>query len=112
MADMEVAQDKRVAFRRDTGDNPGGGVCAGIATYLNLDVVFVRLALVIMTLTTAGLALAGYVALYSLMPAKKDGEFVAFPPGSKQELVSRAVALIIFVGSVAVGITYYGVTFL
>lgn len=85
-----------VVLRRDTGKNPGGGVCAGIARYLQIDATFVRLIIVLLTMAS-GVGLPLYIAGYMVMPRAKDGERVNFAPGSVQLRNARLVALILTV---------------
>lgn len=49
-------------FALDTTENKWMGVCAGIANYINLDVTFVRIGVVIATFMTFPLGLIAYVA--------------------------------------------------
>lgn len=45
-----------------------GGVCAGVADYLNLDAVLVRILVVVLTLASAGLLGIAYAALWVVVP--------------------------------------------
>jgi phage shock protein C len=56
---------------RLTSDRMLFGVCSGIAHYLNVDPVLVRLLFVIMTLATNGSGLILYILLALLMPEEK-----------------------------------------
>lgn len=77
-----------------------GGVCAGLADYLNLDPALVRIGWVVATLGTAGGGLLAYLALWSLLPVgtKHSGieEPAAFELNEKN--ISRAGTLLIVFG--------------
>ncbi|MCB0117002.1 MAG: PspC domain-containing protein [Caldilineaceae bacterium] len=45
-----------------------GGVCGGLAEYLNLDPVLVRLLWIVMTIPTAGAGILAYIVLWLLLP--------------------------------------------
>lgn len=89
-----------VVLRRDTGKNPGGGVCAGIARYVQIDVIFVRLAFVLLTIGS-GIGIPIYIAAYALMPRAEEDDRVSFAPGSLQLRNARLAALL---GIIALGI--------
>lgn len=55
---------------RDTEDGVIGGVCAGIANYLNTDVVWIRLALVLFTFF-GGSGILIYIIMYFVVPEAK-----------------------------------------
>lgn len=91
----EPAFDERpVVLRRDTGKSPGGGVCAGIARYLQIDATFVRLAFVLLTMAS-GVGFLLYIAGHIVMPRAKEGERVSFAPGSVQLRNARLIALLL-----------------
>jgi signal transduction histidine kinase/phage shock protein PspC (stress-responsive transcriptional regulator) len=48
------------------------GVCSGLATYLGIDTVIVRVAFLVLTITT-GLGLPAYIAAWVLMPEAEEG---------------------------------------
>lgn len=73
--------DRGVVLRRDRGNNPLGGVAAGISNYLGIDVVFVRATFIVLGFAFS-LGMILYVALYWLMPAAEDDDVVGYPPGS------------------------------
>ncbi len=56
------------ALRRDRHDARLGGVCAALARSWGVDPKLVRIGTVILTLVTNGLAIAGYFALWLLIP--------------------------------------------
>jgi phage shock protein PspC (stress-responsive transcriptional regulator) len=64
--------DKRLV--RNTHDEMVGGVCSGIANYLNIDAVIVRLVFVLLALG-GGHGILAYLILWVLMPT--DSEPVA-----------------------------------
>src|SRR5688572_19559141 len=55
-------------LERSTTNRIVGGICGGIAEYLQVDATLVRVFFVIVILLTAGFAVLGYVALLFLMP--------------------------------------------
>jgi phage shock protein PspC (stress-responsive transcriptional regulator) len=54
---------------RDNADKMIGGVCAGIANYLNIDPALVRILFVLMTFG-AGMSILVYILLWIIIPAK------------------------------------------
>jgi phage shock protein PspC (stress-responsive transcriptional regulator) len=72
-----------------------GGVCNGIAAYLDVDPTVVRVAFVAVTLLTGGIGLFVYLALMFILPEAKTPEEHAAAHGlpfNAQELVRRAKA--------------------
>ena len=63
----------RTRFYLDRENAKVKGVCAGIADYTGIDVTFVRIAFVILTLLTHGGALIGYALAAWLAPCKPAG---------------------------------------
>ncbi len=59
----------RPPLRRATGDAILGGVAAGIARTLDLDVALVRVAMVVLALPLDGLGVIAYLAAWALIPA-------------------------------------------
>ena len=55
-------------LRRSRADRMLGGVCAGIARYLGVDPVAVRVGYAIVALVSGGLAVLAYPVLWILMP--------------------------------------------
>jgi phage shock protein C len=55
-------------LERSTTNRIIGGICGGIAEYLQVDATLVRVFFVIVILLTAGFAILGYIALLFLMP--------------------------------------------
>lgn len=68
-AETEEKPAKR--FMRDTDHAVFGGVCAGLASYFNVDVMLVRLVTVALGLITAGSLLLVYVLFWIITPAAK-----------------------------------------
>lgn len=60
----------RANFYRDTSNGKLLGVCAGLADYTGISVLWWRLALIILTLLSGGSVLLGYLALSLLTNAK------------------------------------------
>ncbi len=70
-----------------------GGVCNGIAAYLNVDVTWVRLAFVLLTIFSSGLWFFAYLVMLFVMPVANTAEdrAAAFGmPFNTEELISRA----------------------
>ena len=55
-------------LRRSRSDRVLGGVCAGIARYLGVDPVAVRVGYAIVAFVSGGLAVLAYPVLWVLMP--------------------------------------------
>ena len=55
---------------RDTGDKFIGGVCSGIAAYLNVDPAIVRILFAIITFGGFGLGFLIYILLWMILPTK------------------------------------------
>jgi signal transduction histidine kinase len=60
-------------LRRDTRRGLVGGVLAGLARRLGVDLVLVRVLFVVAVVATGGLALLGYLVAWAVMPAKTEG---------------------------------------
>lgn len=70
-----------------------GGVCAGIAAYLGVDVLVVRLAFVILTLLTGGVWLVIYVILWLFVPAantERERAQASGAPYDAEDILNRA----------------------
>lgn len=68
------------------------GVCAGLAAYAGIDVTWVRVGFILLTVFSAGFGLLAYVALVFVMPVAETAEQVAAAHGAPfnaQELVDR-----------------------
>jgi phage shock protein PspC (stress-responsive transcriptional regulator) len=64
----------RGRIRRDTANGMIGGVAAGFARHLDIDVVWVRLAFVLLTVFGGGLGLVTYLAAWLIVPEGAGGE--------------------------------------
>ena len=53
-------------------DKKVDGVCGGLGVYLGLDSNVVRLLWVLLTLTTAGVGIVGYIACMLILPVEPD----------------------------------------
>jgi phage shock protein PspC (stress-responsive transcriptional regulator) len=67
-------------LERSTTNRIVGGICGGIAEYLQVDATLVRVFFVIVILLTAGFAILGYIALLFLIPL--PGQSAPFVRGS------------------------------
>ena len=70
-----------------------GGVCSGIAAYFDFDVVWVRLAFVLMLFVTGGAWLVVWLAMLIVMPAARTPEQIASARGealSAREVMDMA----------------------
>src|SRR5690349_12498258 len=70
-----------------------GGVCNGVAAYLGVDVTWVRIATVVLTLITSGFMLLVYFAMVFIVPYAESSEdrAAAFgAPFSTEEFLGRA----------------------
>ena len=68
------------------------GVCAGLAAYAGLDVTWVRVAFILITVFSVGFGLVAYVALALVMPVAETAEQVAAAHGapfSAQDVVDN-----------------------
>lgn len=66
-----AAQKSRNRLYRDTSDKFIGGVCSGIAAYLNVDPAIVRILFAIITFGGFGLGFLAYIILWIVLPAKE-----------------------------------------
>jgi phage shock protein PspC (stress-responsive transcriptional regulator) len=60
---------------RDTNDKFIGGVCSGIAAYLNVDPSIVRILFAIITFGGFGLGFLAYILLWIILPEKENQNF-------------------------------------
>ncbi|MGO8862964.1 MAG: PspC domain-containing protein [Acidimicrobiales bacterium] len=74
----EKSQDQPRLLRRSSNNRILGGVAAGLAKYFALDVTYVRVGLVVLTLF-AGASVPLYLAAWVLVP--EDGSDVALADG-------------------------------
>ncbi|WGH76923.1 PspC domain-containing protein [Tenacibaculum tangerinum] len=56
---------------RDGDDKFLGGVCSGLGHYFNIDVVWIRLTFLILTLAGFGFGIIGYIILWIILPEAK-----------------------------------------
>jgi phage shock protein PspC (stress-responsive transcriptional regulator) len=61
---------KKGRLYRDSSDKIIGGVCSGIANYLNIDPAIVRILFAIITFGGFGLGILGYIILWIVLPSK------------------------------------------
>src|SRR6185436_9607641 len=69
-AQAEPAPKKKRRLYRDTSDKFIGGVCSGVAAYLNVDPAIVRILFAIITFGGFGLGFLAYIILWIVLPAK------------------------------------------
>ncbi len=73
-------------FYRNPDDKIIAGVCSGIAAYLNVDVLWVRVSFVVLTIVTNGFGIIAYILLAVLTPEAKSSS-------QKLEMVGNPVTL-------------------
>lgn len=66
----EAPPKQKRGLYRDTSDKFIGGVCSGIAAYLNVDPAIVRILFAIITFGGFGLGFMAYIILWIVLPAK------------------------------------------
>ena len=64
------AKKEKGRLYRDSGDKMIGGVCAGIASYLNIDPTVVRILFAIVSFGGFGLGILAYILLWIILPPK------------------------------------------
>ncbi len=88
----QLSNQRHPRLYRSRSDVMLGGVCAGLARYLDVDPVLVRLLAVVMALSGFGVAL--YVILWVLIPSEPAGDNLLAGAGSgAEEIAERARAL-------------------
>ena len=77
-ADFSQTEKKRYKGRlyRDSSDKMIGGVCAGIANYMNVDPAIVRLLFAIITFGGFGMGFLLYILLWIVLPARDLDTYV------------------------------------
>lgn len=83
----------RRRLMRLPGEGMMGGVCSGIAAYFDVDVVWVRLAFVLMLFMTGGFWFVAWLAMLIVMPAARTPEQIASARGealSAREVMDMA----------------------
>lgn len=74
-------EDQMKTLYRDPSRALIGGVCAGIAEYLNNDVLLARIAAVVFFIMTCGLITALYVVFWAILPARpNESAFIDVKP--------------------------------
>ncbi len=63
-----VATASTRTLMRDTNNQIVGGVCSGLAAYTHVDVVWVRLGMVVLTVVTSGVMLLLYLIMWIITP--------------------------------------------
>ncbi|MFA5968543.1 MAG: envelope stress response membrane protein PspC [Sphingomonas sp.] len=63
----------RTKFYRDKQNGKWMGVCAGIADYTGIDVTFIRIGAVVLTLATSGWVIVAYIAAGLIADKKPNG---------------------------------------
>lgn len=69
-AQTEAPPKPKRGLYRDTSDKFIGGVCSGIAAYLNVDPTIVRILFAIITFGGFGLGIMAYIIMWIVLPAK------------------------------------------
>lgn len=59
----EIFNGKDIPLRRIISEKMVAGVCAGIARYLNIDVAFIRIGWIVLTIATIWVGIVGYAVL-------------------------------------------------
>jgi phage shock protein C len=80
----------RPALRRSRRDRVIGGVCGGIARYLDVDPVLLRVAAVALALS-GGVGVLAYVVAWVVLPEAEDGEPERAAPVAGRHAVSIVV---------------------
>jgi phage shock protein PspC (stress-responsive transcriptional regulator) len=78
MVDMNPIASPTARMTRSTTDKKLGGVAAGLAAYLGVDPLLVRIGFVIGTLLS-GAGLVAYLALWAFAPTDQDAPAGAQP---------------------------------
>lgn len=65
--------NSRTKFYLDKQNKQLSGVCAGIADYTGIDVTIVRIALIVLTVTTSGSFILAYLIAAWVAPEKPNG---------------------------------------
>lgn len=87
------ANPRRRRLMRVPSEGMMGGVCAGFAAYFDFDVVWVRLAFVLLTFITGGVWFVVWLAMLIVMPAARTPEQIAAARGealSAREVMEMA----------------------
>jgi phage shock protein C len=92
------SQPPNRVLRRSTDDRVIGGVCGGVARYLGVDPVAVRLGFVVLTIAGGGGILL-YLVAWLLIPEQRPGEDIGPPAHARLE----GIWLYVGVGLIALG---------
>lgn len=68
--------ERRTKFYRDKQNGKWLGVCAGIADYAGVDVTFVRVGVVVLTLAAGGWTIPAYLIAAWMAPKKPEGLYI------------------------------------
>jgi phage shock protein PspC (stress-responsive transcriptional regulator) len=68
--DYKYTTGRKNRLYRDTSDKMLGGVCAGLASYINIDPAIVRLLFAIITFGGFGFGIIIYILLWMILPAR------------------------------------------
>ncbi len=68
--EYRYTQKEKKRLYRDSGDKISGGVCAGIANYLNIDPAIVRILFAIISFGGFGLGFLAYIILWIVLPPR------------------------------------------
>lgn len=95
--ESDAAQAPKKKLMRDTSNAMLGGVCSGIAAYFGWDVVWVRIAAVVLLFITSGVMIPLYIILLVVMPEAKttsDRLEMAGEPVNLETLKQNATATV------------------
>jgi signal transduction histidine kinase len=80
-------------LRRDPADRLGGGVASGVAAWKGFNVTTVRIAFVLLTVFTSGIAVAVYVLAWLVIPAAGGGPSIGAKARSDAQGLRLAAGL-------------------
>lgn len=78
---------------RPRNDRMVGGVCAGLANYIGMDVTLMRVIWVVGTIITGGAGLLAYLVTWIIMPDESRVAPADRPVGQKQDTWTSLFAL-------------------
>lgn len=95
-----TVQSARTPLYRHPTHQILGGVCGGLAEYLNIDPVLVRLLWVVMTIPTAGAGILAYIVLWLLLPVGTalGGQREPAAINVSERSVRRAGSVLVIIG--------------